>query len=172
MELCLATVTNPAPQGPLAIQLEDSVPAGSMSSVGSARGVPQDTMASPTADHASVAVDCVMKRQDGVSALLRQSNQPVMCVRVRLSAITLCWAARPVNALQVASEQMQGLNAIVSVDSATASLGLVDGSVIVVLQVIIASLNVYHVTVKKVVSHVTCVTQTLGGVSARVMLLV
>lgn len=50
MELCLATVTNPAPQGPLVIQLEDSVPAGSMSLVGSAQSVPQDTMASPTAD--------------------------------------------------------------------------------------------------------------------------
>ena len=48
-----------------------------------------------------------------------------------------------------------------------ASLGLVDGSVIIVLQVIIASLNVYLVTVTKVVSHVMCVTQTLGGVSAR-----
>lgn len=48
-----------------------------------------------------------------------------------------------------------------------ASLGLVDGSVIVVLQVIIASLTVYLVTVTKVVSHLTCVTQTLGSVSAR-----
>lgn len=50
MELCLATVTNPAPQGPPVIQLGDSVPVGSMLLVGSAQSVPQDIMDSPTAD--------------------------------------------------------------------------------------------------------------------------
>lgn len=50
---------------------------------------------------------------------------------------------------------------------AVASLGLGADSVIAVLQVIIASLTVYLVTVTKVVSHLVCVTQTLGGVSAR-----
>lgn len=50
MELCLATATSPAPQGPLVIRLEDSVPAGSTSSVDSAQSVLRDTMASPTAD--------------------------------------------------------------------------------------------------------------------------
>lgn len=49
MELCLATVTSPALQGPLAIRLEDSVPVGSMSSVDNAQSVPLDTTVSPTA---------------------------------------------------------------------------------------------------------------------------
>lgn len=50
MVLCHATVTSLALQGPLVIRLEDSVPAGSMSSVDSAQSVPRDTTASPTAD--------------------------------------------------------------------------------------------------------------------------
>lgn len=50
MELYLATVTSPALQGPLVIRLEDSVPAGNMSSVVSAQSALRDTMASPTAD--------------------------------------------------------------------------------------------------------------------------
>lgn len=155
MELCLATVTSPAPQGPLVIRLEDSVPAGSMSSVDSAQNVLRDTMASPTADvsewflvlvrvckfptlwpllelgwnafvqmksplsllqRVSVAADCVMRWQDAASALLRQSNQPVMCVSLRLSAIILCWAARAANVLLMASKPMQG-------PTVTASLG-------------------------------------------------
>lgn len=66
----------------------------------------------------SAAADCVMKQQEAASALHRQSNQPVMCVRERLSATTLCWAARPVSALQLASKTMQGVTVIVSVDSA------------------------------------------------------
>lgn len=49
-ELWLATVISLAPQGPLVIQLEDSVPAGSTSSDDSAQSVPLDTTASPTAD--------------------------------------------------------------------------------------------------------------------------
>lgn len=48
-----------------------------------------------------------------------------------------------------------------------ASLGLGADSAIAVLQVIIASLTVYLVTVTKVVSHLVCATQTQGGVSAR-----
>lgn len=94
-----------------------------------------------------------------------------MCVRVRLSAITLCWAARAVNALQMASEQTQGWTVTALPDSAVVSLGLGAGSVTAVLQVIIASLTVYLVTVTKVVSHLACATQTQGGVSAREMLL-
>lgn len=33
-----------------------------------------------------------------------------MCVKIRLSATTLCWAVRIVNAPQAASLQMQGLS--------------------------------------------------------------
>lgn len=47
-----------------------------------------------------------------------------------------------------------------------ASLGLGAASVIAVPQVTMASLTVYLVTVIKVVSRLTCATQTQGGVSA------
>lgn len=47
------------------------------------------------------------------------------------------------------------------------SRGLEAGSVIAVLQVIIASLTVCPVTVIKVELHLMCVTQTQEGVSAR-----
>ena len=49
-EPCPAAATSPALQEPSVIQLEDSVPAGSMSSGVSAQNVPQDTMGFPTAD--------------------------------------------------------------------------------------------------------------------------
>lgn len=60
-ELSLATVTIRVPLGPSVIQLEDNVPAGNMSSGGSAQNVPQDTMDFPTADHVNAAAGCVMK---------------------------------------------------------------------------------------------------------------
>lgn len=55
--------------------------------------------------------------------------------------------------------------------SAVVSRGLEAGSVIAVLQVIIASLTACPVTVIKVELHLMCVTQTQEGVSAREMLL-
>lgn len=93
-----------------------------------------------------------------------------MCVRLRLSAITLCWAARAVNALQVAFKSTQGPTATASPDSAVASRGLGAGSAIAVLQVFIASLTVYLATATKAVSQLMCATQTQGDVSARKML--
>lgn len=66
----------------------------------------------------SVAVACVTRWQESVSALLRQSDPLAMCVRVRLSAITPCWAVRAANALQVASETIQGPTVTASPDSA------------------------------------------------------
>lgn len=50
VELCLATVTGLVPQGPHVIRLEDSVLADNMSLGDNAQSVPQDIMASPTAD--------------------------------------------------------------------------------------------------------------------------
>lgn len=47
------------------------------------------------------------------------------------------------------------------------SLGSGAGSVIAVLQVIIASLTAYLATVTKAVSHLACATQTQADVSAR-----
>lgn len=49
MELCHATATLPAPREMCAIQLEDSVPAGSTSLAAGARSAPRDTTVSPTA---------------------------------------------------------------------------------------------------------------------------
>lgn len=51
--------------------------------------------------------------------------------------------------------------------SVVASLGLLAGSVIAALQVTIASLTVYHVTVKKMASQPRSATQTQGGVFAK-----
>lgn len=68
--------------------------------------------------HVTVDADCATKWRGAASAPRRQSNQPVTCVRIRLSATTLCWAARTVHALQTASMQMQGLSVTASPVSA------------------------------------------------------
>ena len=72
MDHYLATVTNPALQGPLVIRLVDSVPAGSMSSVGSAQSVLQDTTASPTADVSKSFVLPVLVRLQSLARTIVQ----------------------------------------------------------------------------------------------------
>lgn len=69
----------------------------------------------------------------------------------------------------MAFKQTQGLTVTEPQDSAVASLGLLAGSVIAALQVTIASLTVYHVTVKKMASQPTSATQTQGGVFASLL---
>lgn len=80
MELCLATVTNLALQGPLVIRLEDSVHAGRMSLVASAQSVLQDTTASPTADVSEWFLSCVSRSLGSSLKHTGPNKIPFMCL--------------------------------------------------------------------------------------------
>lgn len=67
----------------------------------------------------SAVGDCVTRSPDSVSVHRRRSDQPARSVRIRLLTFILCWAARAVSVLQMASETEPDQNVNPSLDSAS-----------------------------------------------------